>query len=109
MSKNYIIILMFALWLLTFFYFSCGNKPAQKNYVEDSLRNKLKQREQDIKELQENFDSVYANFIQLKAQKQTIKYETKTIWQTKYITDSIIHSYSDSETVKRFMFRFNTY
>lgn len=106
MSKNYIIILMFALWLLTFFYFSCGKKQQPNTYVEDSLRNRLKQREQDIKELQVNFDTVYANFIQLKAQKETIKYETKTIWQTKYITDSIIYAYSDSETVRKFMQRY---
>lgn len=106
MSKNYIIILMFALWLLTFFYFSCGKKQQPNTYVEDSLKNAIKLKADTIATLQVQVYNLNSAFTALQAQKQNIKYETKTIWQTKYITDSIIYAYSDSETVRKFMQRY---
>ena len=109
MSKNYIIAIFAGLLIVSLLTRSCGNKPQPNNFVEDSLKNAIKFKVDTIATLQVQFDNLNAAFETLRTQKEKIKYETKTIWQTKYITDSIIHSYSDSETVKRFMLRYYPY
>lgn len=106
MSKNYIIAIFAGLLIVSLLTRSCGNKQQQNIYVEDSLKNAIKLKADTITTLQVQFDNLNSAFTVLQAQKETIKYETKTIWQTKYITDSIIYAYSDSETVRKFMQRY---
>lgn len=109
MTKNYIIALLAGLLLIAIFTRSCGNKPQENNYVQDSLRHAITLKNDTITTLQIQFDNLYNAFDILQQQQKKVHYETKIIWKDKPATDSIIHAYSDSETVKRFLFRFDTY
>lgn len=106
MSKNYIIAIFAGLLIVSLLTRGCGNKPQQNTYIQDSLQHAIVLKKDTINTLQLQFDNLNNAFTALQAKKETIKYETKTIWQTKYITDSIIYAYSDSETVKRFLLRY---
>ena len=106
MSKNFFIILFAGLFLVALFTRSCGKEAPQNTRVEDSLTNVIKGKDNTIGSMQYSFDSVYQAYQVLSKQKQQIKYETKTIWQTKYITDSTINAYSDTTTVRKFIERF---
>ena len=106
MSKNFFIILFAGLFLVAVFTRSCGNKPQQNTYVEDSLKHAIKLKDDTISTLQVQFDNLNTAYTILQEQKQKIKYERDTIWLPKKKADSIINAYSDSETIKRFIQRF---
>lgn len=109
MSKNFFIILLAGLLIIALFKLGCGKNQPNNDHVIDSLGVAIMLKNDTIGELQLQLNNLDAAYGILKQQKQTIKYETKTIWQTKYITDSTINAYSDTTTIRKFIERFYSF
>lgn len=108
MSKNFIIALFAGLLIVSLLTRGCGKNAPNNDHVIDSLGVAIMLKNDTIGELQLQLNNLDAAYGILKKEKQTIKYETKTIWQTKYITDSTINAYSDTTTIRNFIERFYT-
>lgn len=109
MSKNFFIILLAALLIVSIFTRGCGEETPNNTRVEDSLTYKIFLKQDTINILQKEFDNLYKDYAILVTQKNKIKYETLTIWKDKPATDSVINAYSDTTTVRKFLERYYTY
>jgi hypothetical protein len=109
MSKNFIIAVLLGMLAISMFTKSCNNNAQQSNRLEDSLGIELMLKRDSINDLQLQLNNIDTAFSILKKQRQKIKYETKFIWKTKDSVNSIIYNDSDTETVRKFIERYNTY
>ena len=109
MSKNYIIVLLAGLLFIAIATRSCGHKTTNNAYIIDSLHHAIDLKIDTINTLEIQFSNISNTYAMLKEQKQKIVYETKIIWKIKPTIDSLINAYSDSETIRKFLLRYNTY